>query len=107
MILANIENSLTIAVICFTGVIGCYALIIAHIWRVAKSLGEIYKVVNGHIQNGKVHVGENDAFVNSAVCEKVQELNEVHFRNIKEGQEKMDGKLDKICNLLTKGGVDG
>ena len=103
MILASIDNSVTVAVICFGGIIGCYGLIIVHIWRVSKSLGEVYKVVNGHIQNGKVHLGENDKFVSGAVCEQIQKTNEVHFENIKEGQKKMDGKLDEICSLLKKG----
>ncbi len=106
MILSNIENSLTVAVICFGGIVGCYALVIAHIWKVARSLGEIYKVVNGHIQNGKVHIGEHDNFVSSGVCEQIQKTNEVHFENIEGGQKKMDGKLDVICRLLKKGSRD-
>ena len=50
--------------IMFLAIIGVYG------WT-SVQLGKIYEVVNGHLQDTKVHVDENDDFVETKLCDTI------------------------------------
>ena len=52
----------------FIAIIGVYIWTFKVYKDTKHSLGEIYRSMNGHIQNGRVHVGE-DGYVPAKVCE--------------------------------------
>ena len=55
---------ITLFGVLFLAVIGVYG------WT-TKQLGKIYEVVNGHLQNTKVHTSESDDFVATKLCNQI------------------------------------
>jgi len=77
--------------IMFIAIIGVYVWTFKVYKDTKNSLGDIYSSMNGHIQNNKVHVGE-DGYVSSKVCDALH-------TSIKEDVQEI--KKD-VKSLLTK-----
>ncbi len=52
----------------FLAIIGVYVWTYKVYKDTKDSLGDVYRTVNGHLQNTKVHANANDGFVSTKLC---------------------------------------
>lgn len=86
----SIDSGIIILII--TLLVGCYALIIAHMKYTAGQLAAMYAALNTHIQRVDIHPSEHN-FVQRGVCEQVR-------RGYEAGAVKIENKLDNQTTLL-------
>jgi len=88
----SIDTGILILII--TLLVGCYALIIAHMKYTSGQLAAMYAALNTHIQRVDIHPNET-RFVKKDVCELARKTYESNA-------DKIDGKLDQQSAILTE-----
>ena len=70
--------------------------------EMTKRYGEIMKVVSEHKDKAGIHESVDiSGKVDRAVCEQVQEKNELHFTTLQNGQEDIKQGLNKLFDKLS------
>ncbi len=99
--MVNIIVVISMFGILFVDLLGVYAFAYKIMRDVNGKLGQIYAIVNGHVQNTVVHLDPKHPMVTAAVCEQVQKTNGVHFETLKEGQKEIKESLQQLVDKWT------